>query len=326
MTNPKSKLYLAWGFNLLLIAFWVLFALLLFGLWQPNAGQAQANLVDGADLIYIPSGEFVMGMNYNPPYEDTTHTVFTSGYWIYQTQVTNAMYGSCVKAGKCTYRTAEKVNHHYYNPEYANHPVVYILWNEAEKYCSWAGGHLPTEAEWEKAARGPSGNANSQGDTEPSLTLINVDNRIGDTVEVGSSPENQSAYGVLDMGSNVREWVQDWYVSNSYANSPRNNPTGPVDGTYKVLKGAGFDDPITFTRSAHRLKHVPNSPGNNRGFRCVIPNISLSDKSTITKLQAKIHNQLEQIYLRAEPITDLNKFVRIAVYFLRRFGLISAIP
>ncbi len=210
------------------------------------------------------------------------------------------------------------VNPHYTDPEYKNHPVVYVLWSEAEKYCTSVGGRLPTEAEWEKAARGPTGSEYPWGNDLQSLSNLNVENKVGDTIEVGSFPQNQSAYGVLDMGSNAREWVQDWFESGAYAFSARNNPTGPTSGTYKVLKGAGFDDPATFTRAAHRLKHVPNSPGNNRGFRCVVSSISQASSSPLHKFQLSMHTRLEKVYLLAEPLTDLDKFMRLFRYFISK--------
>ena len=164
-----------------------------------------------------------------------------------------------------------QTNPRYTDPAFADHPVVYIAWQAAQDYCAWSGGRLPTEAEWEKAARGTEGLKFAWGNTSPSETQVNANNIVGDTTPVNQYPEGASPYGVLDMGGNVREWVWDWYDPYYYQYAPASNPSGPVSGDKKVLKGASFSDIYRFARPGNRLAHDPHSPGINRGFRCVYP-------------------------------------------------------
>lgn len=203
--------------------------------------------------------------------EGPQHTVYLDAYWFSKTQVTNAMFTACVSNGVCNYSVSASTNPHYFDPLYASHPVVYIAWDMAQTYCDWTGGRLPTEAEWEKAARGPSGAKYPWGENQPREKFVNVNNFIGNTTVVGIFPFGKSFYGALDMGGNVREWVSDWYDPNYYQNSPTSNPQGPDSGETKVLKGASFSDPFRYTRPASRLTHEPGSPGAVRGFRCVYP-------------------------------------------------------
>jgi len=227
---------------------------------------------DSMELVYIPAGEFLMGSSkYDRDLETNEvpqHTVYLDAFWISKTQVTNAMFALCVADGACQYSASHKTNPNYLDPTYANHPVVYISWQAAMDYCTWAGGRLPTEAEWEKAARGPDGQKYTWGDTSPTASQVNANNVIGSTSPVGQFLDGISYYGVLDMGGNVREWVWDWYDPYYYQFSPGSNPMGPNSGDKKVLKGASFSDVYRYVRPANRLAHDPTSPGNNRGFRC----------------------------------------------------------
>ena len=231
------------------------------------------NPVDGMRLIFIPQGEFLMGASkYDRDLETNEvphHRVTLDAYWISQTQVTNAMFNQCVAAGACQYSAGHEINPRYLDPAYSDHPVVYVTWQEAMNYCTWSGGRLPTEAEWEKAARGTDGRKFAWGNDSAAPELVNANNSVGDTIPAGLYSQGASPYGVLDLGGNVREWVWDWYDPYYYQYSPEDNPTGPVEGEKKVLKGASFSDIYRFTRSANRLAHDPTSPGANRGFRCV---------------------------------------------------------
>ncbi len=181
------------------------------------------------------------------------------------------MYNLCVAEGTCKYSAGHEINQHCLDPAYSDHPVVYVTWQSAMDYCVWSGGRLPTEAEWEKAARGTEGQKFAWGNNSAAPELVNADNTIGDTTPVGQYPQGTSPYGVLDMGGNVREWIWDWYDPYYYQYSSEDNPAGPAEGEKKVLKGASFSDIYRFSRPANRLAHDPTSPGANRGFRCVYP-------------------------------------------------------
>lgn len=238
-----------------------------------NAGSIfMVNPKDGEKMVFIPGGEFTMGTDSESAQENEkpAHTVFTDPFWIYQTQVTNAMFRVCVEAGVCIKHVGE-VDPHFFDPEYDDHPVVYISWQEALSYCEWQGGRLPTEAEWEKAARGSSDRFYPWGEISAGPDVVNAANAVGDTTAVGSYPDFPSFYGVLDMGGNVREWVMDWFDPLYFSISPRENPTGSATGTEKVLRGAGYFDPYPMSETTNRASHEPASPGINRGFRCVIP-------------------------------------------------------
>jgi len=232
------------------------------------------NPINQAEMVYIPAGEFIMGSvtgeSGSEADEHPQHTVYLDGFWITLTPVTNAQYNRCVEAGVCQYGASHKTNPHFLDAQYANHPVVYITWKAAYAYCRWIGGRLPTEAEWEKAARGPYGWTYPWGNMRPNMHITNAKNMVGNTTPVGMIPNDRSYYGLLDMGGNVREWVVDWYAANYYEFSPSINPPGPLFGEEKVLKGAHWEDIYRFTRAANRLSHDPESPGYGRGFRCVI--------------------------------------------------------
>jgi formylglycine-generating enzyme required for sulfatase activity len=245
---------------------------------EPPIGTSRVSPSDGMTEIYIPSGTFIMGSTDDfteaELQEKPQHNVYLDGYWIDLTEVTQGMYKRCVAAGLCTDLVHDtEQNPHYTNPEYDTHPVVYVTWDQAKKYCEATGRRLPTEAEWEKAARGTDGRLYPWGDTPPNGNLALYAMASNTTRSVGSYPAGKSPYGVLDMIGNVREWVNDVYSEYYYGESPDRNPQGPElseDHSSRTLRGASFKDSLHYTHLAMRFHHVPNSPGENRGFRCAV--------------------------------------------------------
>jgi formylglycine-generating enzyme required for sulfatase activity len=231
---------------------------------------------DGMTLLYVPEGEFTMGSEASPD-EQPIHQVTLSAFWIDQTEVTNAMYEKCVDATQCRPPVAITSNTrdlYFYNPDFGNYPVVFVSSNDANAYCSWAGRRLPTEAEWEKAARGTDERTYPWGNDEPGNNFLNLD--IADTVEVGRYPDGSSVYGALDMSGNVYEWVSDWYDAANYLNSPASNPLGPENpidsnlGELRVLRGGSWYQLEGGFRSADRYQNGIRFNSSFVGFRCAL--------------------------------------------------------
>ncbi|HNZ13336.1 MAG TPA: SUMF1/EgtB/PvdO family nonheme iron enzyme [Anaerolineaceae bacterium] len=154
-------------------------------------------------LVCVPAGDFMMGVD-GGVYDDERpkHTVYLDAYWIDQTEVTNAQYARCVAAGACREPESKDSNtrdSYYGASQYADYPVISVSWSNAADYCSWAGRQLPSEAQWEKAARGTDGWLYPWGYESPSANLLNYDRNSGDTTVVGSYPDGASPYGALDM-------------------------------------------------------------------------------------------------------------------------------
>ncbi|GIK41437.1 MAG: hypothetical protein BroJett011_52700 [Chloroflexota bacterium] len=226
---------------------------------------------DGAPMVLVPAGPFTMGSDYSEfNNEKPAHEVTLAAFYIDQYEVTNAQYHHCVEAGMCTPpdQTSSSTRDSYYgNAQFDNFPVIYVNWEQAKTYCEWRDARLPTEAEWEKAARGTDGRIFPWRDEAPNEVLLNFNNNIGDTTPVGTYPEGASPYEVLDMAGNVWEWVADWYDSEYYKNSPSENPSGPPNGDYKVLRGGSWGD-FQHEERATKRNVPPAKPGDNIGFRC----------------------------------------------------------
>lgn len=265
------------------------------------------NPIDGAEMVLIPSGEFLMGsdakeiddiwekFDWNDAEkkftggEQPSHRVRLDGFWIYRNLVTVAQYRSFCAAtkrkmpGEPTYGWTNQ------------NPMVNVTWEDAVEYCKWIGGRLPSEAEWEYAARGGNTGVKGRsrtifvwGDTLASEPVANLadetfkksgyynnpnfhifsgyKDNYPTVSPVASFPSN--GFGLYDMAGNVLEWCADWFAKDYYRNSPIDNPNGPTLGEKRVLRGGAFDTTPTITRIARRLSNLPGVRHDEKGFRC----------------------------------------------------------
>ena len=258
---------------LLAVFLGIMFAPALRNRFAPGIGSTRVSATDGATLVFVPSGEFTMGL---ANVAEKVHKVYLNAFWIDKTEVTNAMYAKCVQAAKCKPPSSTKSatrDSYYGNSEFNKYPVIAVSWDDANAYCAWADRSLPTEAEWEKAARGIDGSKYPWGDNPPNKTLLNFDNEVGsDTTEVGKFPGGKSPYGALDMAGNVWEWVADWYGP-TYDAKTSSNPLGPDSGQYHVLRGGSWNDNSYASAVSHENQTNPDIVNNINtaiGFRCAV--------------------------------------------------------
>jgi formylglycine-generating enzyme required for sulfatase activity len=242
-------------------------------------------------LVYISAGEFIQGADDDLAARDDEfpqRSVYLDAYWIDQTEVTNAMFAQFLN------EEGNQKEHGFFwadvlnssqdvrlqdgtwvvSGDLENHPVREVTWYGAQAYCQWAGRRLPTEAEWEKAARGTDGRIYPWGDSDPNCETANYDAGcfLRVTTVVGSWPLSHSPYGVFDMAGNVWEWTADWYQPDYYLNAPFENPAGPEDGTERVIHGGSYfpHDYAGHIRTTNREGYFPTSSGPNLGFRCAM--------------------------------------------------------
>jgi formylglycine-generating enzyme required for sulfatase activity len=243
----------------------------------PNGtATLQAESTDGKSVerVLVQAGDFSMGSNTSDALDEKpAHTVFLDGYYIDKFEVRNAQYKACVEAGKCDppkhpYFFPESPSKIYYgNAQYDNYPVVYVDWNMAKDYCEWRGASLPTEAQWEKAARGGTDERIYPWGDDLQCRQANYLKCVNHTSAVGSYGDGKSLYGAYDMAGNVLEWVADWYSANYYENLFSSNPTGPISGQSRVVRGGSWTK--YDVRVSNRVGVAPNSATFDIGFRCV---------------------------------------------------------
>ena len=280
-----------------------------------EAGATHIREKDRMVEVYVPAGIFLRGSTVEDQeeaqvlceqyvdfrvwfeIESPQHEVHLDAYWIDKTEVTNEQYtaflneeGNQSEGGE-TWLDVGSGDERIYQVNdmwqteagYEDHPVVEVSWYGAAAYCEWAGGRLPTEAEWEKAARGENGFLYPWGDGVLNGNLANFcdrnckkdfpdfgeDDGYAETSPVGNYPAGASSYGALDMAGNVWEWVADWFDEDYYSVSPDENPTGPLSGEYRVMRGGSWGDFSSLQRCSLRYWLAPDLPWNNVGFRCV---------------------------------------------------------
>jgi formylglycine-generating enzyme required for sulfatase activity len=253
-------------------------------------------------LVFVPGGTFQMGsteteiedaiylcnQHYSPcnrwyyMRENPQHPVTLDSFWFDQTEVTNAQYRRCVENGMCSAPLeCKKGQPTYLIAEQSDHPVVCINWDEAQAYCHWVGGRLPTEAEWEYAFRGENGfifpwgnefDGHNLNYCDENCDQLHADERFDDahaqTAPVAGFPEDVSWSGVFDLGGNVSEWVADWF--GDFSSDWLSNPLGPAQGSDKMVKGCSWFFNPAYCRGAARPSVDPNTRFDYLGFRCAV--------------------------------------------------------
>ena len=269
--------------------------------------KSRINPIDGAEMVFIPFGEFLMGSDakeidaiwdkfgWNDEEkkftgsEQPSHRVRLDGFWIYRNLVTVGQYRNFCAATKRKMPS---------EPTYGwtnLNPMVNVTWEDAVEYCKWAGGRLPSEAEWEYAARGGNSGVAGRsrtifvwGDTLPFKPVANLADETFKKTGYSNHPNfhifsgyaddfpsaspvasfMSNGFGLYDMAGNVLEWCADWFAEDYYRNSPSDNPNGPAIGERRVLRGGAFDTTPTITRIARRLSSHPSVRHDEKGFRC----------------------------------------------------------
>lgn len=261
-------------------------------------------VVDGVEMVRIPAGPFLMGSDLSDPNINNArprHEVYLDEFFVDKTEVTNGQFKRFVDA--TAYRTtAQQKGASYgwtpdkgwywglfggaswqspYGPNTTSEPTfpaIHVAWSDAEAYCRWAGKRLPTEAEWEKAARGADERRFPWGDT-PDRSRFHwvgseamrkfTETRVKSGVApVGSYPSGASPYGVLDLAGNVAEWIQDWFAQDYYSRSPTRNPVGPDTGELRVVRGGSWSESSLYLRAYYRSARRPHETDDRIGFRC----------------------------------------------------------
>jgi formylglycine-generating enzyme required for sulfatase activity len=231
--------------------------------------------------IQLPQSTLLMG---SPPDQGAAderplHRVQVSAFSIDRYEVTNQRYAACVQAGVCSLpklRSSAKRERYFDQAEFAHYPVVFVGWEQADRFCRWDKGRLPTEAEWELAARGPAPSTRvfPWGDEPADCTKANMggpQSCVGDTDLVGRRPTGASPWGVMDLAGNVWEWTADWYDAAYYSRTPARDPRGPANGRLKVMRGGCWASGADSLRVSCRKAELPGTWAPNVGFRCVRP-------------------------------------------------------
>lgn len=233
---------------------------------QQSSGQSPKEIRQKLNIhpVGVQEGDFIMGSRNHHEENRPAHTVFLDTYYIMAYETTGAQYTECVNEGVCT-PAEESISGQY--------PQTNVTWNQAEAFCEWIGGSLPTEAQWEKAARGTIGNPYPWGTNvnyDAYLARLNADSPS----PVGSYTTDVSPYFAYDMGGNVNEWCFDWYDPEYYKYGEATNPTGPESGTSRVVRGGSYNRDYTMVYIRKQdSKFTPDTAKSYVGFRCAFTNI-----------------------------------------------------
>lgn len=270
-------------------------SILLYGIWGGAGFTADMKTADTsvelkttsakdkAPMIVIPAGEFSMGADDGRGNERPVHKVTLPAYAIDQFEVTMALYDTFLQA-------AGQTPPPLWDPEAVgaagDRPAVGLTWDDAKAYCKWAGKRLPTEAEWEKAARGTDARRFPWGHMQPfvdianynrgvwvsyPITLVNVESGVkGMSIRHGLKTGGKSPYGLYHMAGNAAEWVADWYDRTYYQQSPKESPKGPEKGDKHVIRGGSWSDPPIGIRSSTRVAAEPSYQDQTLGVRCAM--------------------------------------------------------
>jgi formylglycine-generating enzyme required for sulfatase activity len=249
------------------------------GSLEPAAGHKQgyekrvSTQSQEPSMALVPAGEFTMGSATGDPDERPAHQVYLDTFYIDRYEVSVGEYAAFLQdTGNPAPSDWKMMN----QPSNRKRPVSNVDWEDAVAYCKWAGKRLPTEAEWEKAARGTDGRLYPWGNEPPTSRQANYGHRgsssngaNGSLAPVGSFEEGKSPYGVYDMAGNVWEWVSDWYDHDFYKDSPSKNPIGPLTGGYKGIRGGAWNSSARALRSSDRYWDPPSFRSQYfPGFRC----------------------------------------------------------
>jgi formylglycine-generating enzyme required for sulfatase activity len=247
--------------------------------FTPTALPAEITDANGVVMRLVPAGPFTMGSSNGMPDEKPVHIVNLPTFYMDKYEVTNAFYKACVDAGVCQVPANTGAGLHpgaygtYGDQQFDNYPVIWVDWNRAKTYCEWRGARLPSETEWEKAARGTDERKYPWGDgIDP--TFANYGSNVpddyggvfGKTTAVGIYPKGQSPYSIYDMAGNVWEWVADWYDVYPGGDLDANSAFGQE--TYRVLRGGSWSDDPDLLRTTFRGGNTPDTTVNYIGFRC----------------------------------------------------------